>query len=208
MQRLTEQDYPYMPLRTAYASLRVAHRSLPRNVNSEQTLTPTLRSHEIVKPWFQHIVSTANHTAWCTALQYRISMATPTCSNVIGFGLGRFAQWAHTHHLSRAANRDGCAWQHALLLIVRDALRRKLTDQSLVTCSAQDPEYSEVDKALLDHHEVAVVDDPAGLVGIDRNTAVISCRAAIPVKQIIADIVCPAFIIWDRYGAEYAHYST
>ncbi|KAK2748719.1 hypothetical protein FQN57_000300 [Myotisia sp. PD_48] len=97
-------------------------------------------------------------------------------------------------------------YQHALVLTVRDALLQKAqmgkpTNDNKhfdIECYAQDPVYCEHDKTVLAEAGIKVIPDPEGFLEADESSVVISISPNVPVKQIIADLVKPAVIIWEQ----------
>jgi hypothetical protein len=88
--------------------------------------------------------------------------------------------------------------QHALILTIRDVLQEKNpTADGEIKCYAQDPLYTDVDKAILKGAGVQVLNDPFGFLEVDDSSVVISFAPGIPVRQIIADIARPAIMIWN-----------
>ena len=90
------------------------------------------------------------------------------------------------------------AFEHLVLLTVRDALNQSGEHLPNIPCYAQDPAYSNADKSLLAALGITVVDDPEGFLLADEFSVVISCRAIAPVKSIICDLTRPALIIWEK----------
>ncbi|KAL9066406.1 MAG: hypothetical protein Q9157_007151 [Trypethelium eluteriae] len=66
---------------------------------------------------------------------------------------------------------------------------------SSVGCFAQDPIYSERDKAFLRSIGFTPLDDPKGFLKVDAQTLVLSISPNVPVKQVIADIQWPAAMV-------------
>lgn len=60
----------------------------------------------------------------------------------------------------------------------------------------QDPEYTSVDREILDGFGLQTVDDPEGFLKVDEQSIVLSIAPNVPVKHIIADIARPAVVIW------------
>ncbi|KAK2742468.1 hypothetical protein FQN57_005359 [Myotisia sp. PD_48] len=96
-------------------------------------------------------------------------------------------------------------YQHAMVLTVREALLQKIqigrptNDNPYdIECYAQDPAYSRHDKIVLDEAGIKVIPDPEGFLEADESSVVISIAPNIAVKQVLADIVKPAVIIWDQ----------
>lgn len=107
-------------------------------------------------------------------------------NNILGLACGS---------LSRPG-RPQSAFQHALLITAKNWLRKKgLTDKTL-SCYMQDPEYTSVDREILDGFGFQTVDDPEGFLKVDEQSIVLSIAPNVPVKHIIADIARPAIVIW------------
>jgi hypothetical protein len=98
------------------------------------------------------------------------------------------------------------AYQHALMLTIRDILENRPGQSSeqakTIQCFAQDPLYTEADEAVLGNAGITVLRDPRAFLEVDDQTLVISFAPNIPVRQIIADIARPALMIWDRVMSE------
>ncbi|KAF2239231.1 hypothetical protein EV356DRAFT_166983 [Viridothelium virens] len=99
-------------------------------------------------------------------------------------------------HRSREARR--AAFQHALILTLRDIFDKGRGKYNKIRCYAQDPIYTSVDKLVLQHFGIDVLDNPRGLLEVDDFSVVISCAADFCVKQIVSDLAKPAMMIWDR----------
>lgn len=118
-------------------------------------------------------------------------------NNIVGIACGS---------LSRP-DRHNAAFQHALLVTAKSWLRKKGLDEKLLTgqddgknlfCYRQDPEYTPVDREILDGVGFQVVDHPDGFLKIDEQSIVLSIAPNLPVKHITADIARPAIVIWLR----------
>ncbi|KAK8856053.1 hypothetical protein PGQ11_011965 [Apiospora arundinis] len=87
--------------------------------------------------------------------------------------------------------------QHALILSLRDYLLEKGSSHvDDYPCYAQDPAYSDRDKAVLGSLGITTLEDPNGFLKADDHSIVLSFYPNVPVKQIIADLCRPAVIIW------------
>ena len=186
-----------MPLRVAYANLRVAHQSSPRNYWTKESIKPPMRSHEEVKEWFDNVIMIDwTCSPWCAQLKHQLQTIRPICSNVIAFGLGGFSRsWD-------GLNRDGCAMQRALLLTVWAVIRQ---GSKTAPCYAQDPVYSPVEKWVLNTHRILAVDDPQGFLDLDDDSAIVAINAGVCVKQIVTDLTKPALMLWDQVGDDVAN---
>ena len=90
--------------------------------------------------------------------------------------------------------------QHVLVLALRDLLATLRSERRPIPCFVQDPTYTAEDQQLLASQAVAVHEDPDGFLEVDETTLTVSFCASAPVKQIIADLVRPAAMIWDNLG--------
>ena len=111
-------------------------------------------------------------------------------NNIVGIACGS---------LSRSG-RPNSAFQHALLLTAMDWLRKKRPGEKELSCYVQDPEYTLIDREILNGVGIQAVDDPEGFLKVDDRSIVLSIAPNIPVKSIIADIAIPAMVIWLRFG--------
>jgi len=68
----------------------------------------------------------------------------------------------------------------------------------MIGCYAQDPDYTDIDREVLEQSGITILDDPQGFLEVDDSTAVLSFGANIPLRQVIADIARPAMMVWDR----------
>ncbi|KAJ4423725.1 hypothetical protein N0V82_001611 [Gnomoniopsis sp. IMI 355080] len=121
-----------------------------------------------------------------------------TVENIVAFGCGTLQCKPATESTA----------QYALVLMLRDLLARRPQLQQLdaveaspggshsrtmteVSCFAQDPIHTDVDKQILLEHGITVVDDPRGFLKVDDASIVVSLSSDIPVQEIIADIARP-----------------
>ncbi|KAL2276788.1 hypothetical protein FJTKL_00449 [Diaporthe vaccinii] len=89
--------------------------------------------------------------------------------------------------------------QHALILTIKDILRKKSrTTDGDIRCYAQDPIYTDADRAALKSKGIHVLDDPHGFLEVDNSSIMIAFSPNIPVRQIVADIARPAVMLCDR----------
>lgn len=88
--------------------------------------------------------------------------------------------------------------QHAATLAIRDHLLAKQSDTpDAIQCYAQDPQYTDTDKQVLQEEGITVVDDPRGFLELDDETVVLAIAPDISVRQITADLARPAMMVWD-----------
>ena len=159
------------------------------------------RPEEQVQAHFQAVRAEWEASQPCQQLKSALRSTSIRYTKVVALGLGSIA--------FSDMQRPRPAMQHALLLTLRDALEQPTQDseyscpsplspRSSILCYAQDPVYTEVDKAVLAKHGVTTLDDPKGILEVDDSTAVLSCSPNIPVKQLISDIANPAIMMVDR----------
>ncbi|KAI3393355.1 hypothetical protein diail_4436 [Diaporthe ilicicola] len=100
--------------------------------------------------------------------------------------------------------RRRSAAQHALVLTLRDVLQQQQRSAAGVEIRvlAQDPAYTDADRAVLAEAGVTVVDDPQGFLEVDDESAVLSFAPNVPVRQIITDLARPAVLAWDTVLTE------
>ena len=55
-----------------------------------------------------------------------------------------------------------------------------------------------MDKAVLEEFGIHVLDEPLGFLKVDDSNIVISFARSIPIRQIVAEIVYPAIMIWEK----------
>lgn len=86
--------------------------------------------------------------------------------------------------------------QHGMVLTIRDFLQRK--SGSRIRCFAQDPAYTEIDKAVLQYTGITVLDDPRAFLEVDEASFIVSIGPDVPIRQVVLDIARPAAMIWDK----------
>jgi hypothetical protein len=155
---------------------------------------PPQRTHEDIKFAFERGRESWNKTQPCAELKSLLSNSIPHCNKIIAFGLGEVSR--ANIPVEQKFGRN--AFEHIVLLAVRDALSQSGEHPKEISCYAQDPAYSDVDRALLAAYGTTVVDDPQGFLLADESSAIIACRAIVPVKSIICDITRPALMIWEK----------
>lgn len=143
----------------------------------------------------------AYRAAWeasedCTRLKASMAAAAslPGITKIIAFACSTF---------SRESDEIGgrCATQHALILTLRDMLQASQPGAQ-IRCLAQDPMYTETDKAVLAEVGIAAVDDPQGFLEVDDQSVVLAFSANVPVRQIITDLARPVVLAWDTVMTE------
>ncbi|KAK2596440.1 hypothetical protein N8I77_013330 [Diaporthe amygdali] len=131
----------------------------------------------------------------CARLKSCLSTASlPGITKIIAFACSSIARDVdHTRHRS--------ATQHALLLTLRDILQAAQPGIE-ITCIAQDPIYTDIDKVVLSEHGVEVLYDPEGFIEVDDQSVVLSFSPNVPVRQIITDLARPVILAWDTVLTE------
>ncbi|KGO77606.1 hypothetical protein PITC_074130 [Penicillium italicum] len=116
-------------------------------------------------------------------------------NKIVGFACGS---------LSRPGTPKA-AFQHALLATAKKWLDGKMMaeqgDGKKSSCYMQDPQYTPVDREILNSIGFQQVDDPDGFLKVDEQSIVLSMAPNVPVKHIIADIARPAIVIWLKVEA-------
>lgn len=136
----------------------------------------------------------------CHALKQSIASAAPLprITKIIAFACSSISR-----DPDQTAHR--AATQHALILTLRDALQSSNLDGAggqQIRCLAQDPAYSEADRAVLAELGITAVDDPEGFLEVDDQSAVLSFSPNVPVRQVVTDLAYPAVLAWDTVLTE------
>nr|POF14371.1 hypothetical protein CFP56_78201 [Quercus suber] len=121
------------------------------------------------------------------------------CNKLVSFALGSVSRGFQESYPQRSA------FQHALVLSLRETLCSDGTANAGIPCFAQDPDYTTVDKTLLSNFNVDVVDDPEGFLHLDEASAVVSCSPNVAVREIVSELARPAVIIWDTVQDDRDH---
>nr|POE65117.1 hypothetical protein CFP56_34785 [Quercus suber] len=158
--------YPYIS-RLAYCNLRIQYRMMVRDKISKEILAPSLPHYDDVRSYFRSVQDAWSESEACMRLRAIIESARPQCDKIIGFALGTVTQEFQESWPQRSA------FQHALLLFLRDAFCPCQPEKKPIVCFAQDPAYIELDKSLFPD---------------------------IPVKEVVFELADPAVIIWDTIG--------
>ena len=87
--------------------------------------------------------------------------------------------------------------QHASALTIASTLAKRYPHPNPIRIYAQDPGYTDLDKAFLSSIGVAVLTDPKGFLEVDEQTLVFSVAPDVCVRQIVADLNHPAAMVWD-----------
>ena len=132
------------------------------------------------------------------------SVDIPKVKNLVGLAFHSLRP--DTGHFQNSAR------QHSIFLTLRDFFNSRAANSNsvnngddknsdasrnnLVECTVQDPAYIEADKEILAGEDIKVVEDPHAFLQIDDDSAIISVYPNVPVKEIVADIARPAFILW------------
>lgn len=187
------QSYGFIPP-IAFCSLSIFH-YLQRWDKSTKKLIPEppSRSRDEVKHLFG-----LNKQDWEASEQRRqlqsvmLTTTLPHVKKIVAFACGGMAEYAELPW------KTWSAYQHALIITLRDILNERQGSANSIQCYAQDPCYTEVDKETLKQSGITVLDDPEGFLEVDDSTVVLSFSPNIPVRQIIADIAQPAMMVWDK----------
>ena len=170
-----------------------------RNKLTKQIITsPSYQPREEIENWFKTLRCEWEASKSCRQLHSLFtSISIPSqISKIVGFACGTLLSSCQ----EQAADR--VVFQHALILTLRDIVTNKQVESDPIRCHAQDPAYTEIDNSVLEGHGITVLKDPKGFLEVDDSTVVVSCAAAIPVKQIVSDLARPAVIVWDRVSED------
>ena len=175
-----------------YCNLSISHLVIQRNkITKEPVLSPSMRPEEL-NSHLERSISAWEASETCKHLKSTLRSAKTSndIHKVIGFACGSVAVY------DQLSSSSTSAFQHALLLTVRDILQEKSGNR--ITCYAQDPANTVVDKTALEDLGIQVLDDPCGFLEVDDSSVVCSFAPNVPVKQIVTDLARPAVLIWDR----------
>lgn len=168
--------------------------NLRNKLTKEIVGTAPVYSYEEVKQFFK-----TKQQAWEASEAYKelrsalLSTKTPPkIYKVVGFACASMIKSLPKQRTDRSA------YQHAMLLTLRDVFSKKSEKPEPIICYAQDPSYTKIDESVLKESGVTVLDDPKAFLVVDDSTVVVSCAANVPVKEIISDLARPAVMIWDR----------
>ena len=90
--------------------------------------------------------------------------------------------------------------QHAVCKTMAEELSRLRS--SSISCYAQDPAYTDIDRQVLRSIGIIPINDPKGFLRVDRNTLVFSVSPDVPVRQIVADSQWPQAMLWNTVQPE------
>jgi hypothetical protein len=113
--------------------------------------------------------------------------------NIVCFGLGPLCG-IDGHETTRSLT------QRAAAMTMAEELSRLRS--SSISCYAQDPAYTDIDKQVLRSIGIMPINDPKGFLRVDRNTFVFSVSPNVPVKQIVSDSQWPQAMLWDTVQPE------
>lgn len=145
----------------------------------------------------------------CTLLRSQLGrlLGTRKVTKVICFGLGDMCrqppEWFQRQMASNGGSLestvDDSMVQHSIAVTLADVCRKDET--SHVQLLAQDPDYTEQTKAILERTGFTIVGNfgAGGFAEIDGSSVVFSVFPEAPVKQIIADVARPAVIITNGF---------
>lgn len=182
--------------------------TLRDKVTKELVVTCPTESREVIGEFFKGSIRDWEGSETCK--QFRFANIPHGIRKAIGLACGSISYEIQ----SLLARRS--AFQHALLLTVRDVLlqtEEKTKDKKdeeenatkvenkdeIITCYAQGPTYTSIDKSILEgQSNIQILGDPEAFLEIDDSSVVFSRAADLPVKQTVADLARPAILIWDR----------
>ncbi|RMZ85263.1 hypothetical protein DV738_g379, partial [Chaetothyriales sp. CBS 135597] len=193
IQFIASYGFGFIP-RIAYCSLWIFHNLQKRDRATQNLISPgPCPSAEEVREFFSKTKQAWEASKERRQLESILSAKTPTVhiKKIVAFACGGM------NYFDEAPWAIRSAYQHALILNIRDVLRTRQECDN-IECYAQDPEYTEIDKDVLNQSGITVLGDPQGFLEVDDSTLVLSFGPDIPVRQIIADIARPAMMIWDR----------
>lgn len=180
------------------SSIQIVHSCLIRKKDDHEPIdTITRLPLEIVRPDFEKHRQDWNETEMCKNLIKLLdsSAAHLEITKVVAVSLGCL-----TYPRNPDQDRPGRqAYQHALVLTLRDWLKKE-NGVAKVPSYVQDPEYVDIDRALLAAHEVEVIEDPMAWLEMDDYSIVVSIASNVPTKEIITDVARPAVVIWNKVG--------
>lgn len=116
---------------------------------------------------------------------------------IVCFGLGRLDAWQQTTREELHESIKRSATQYAAALTMADVLSKRAEIARKLSCYAQDPVHTGVEKQLLASLGFTVLADPKGFLEVDSNTLVFSAIPNVPVRQILVDVQWPAAMVWD-----------
>ncbi|KUI60303.1 hypothetical protein VP1G_07521 [Cytospora mali] len=192
------QDPPSFSPRLAYCSLRILYHARLRDLVTSQVVPPyKYKALEDVQEAFDAGVKTwGNSEDWrrLKSALAAVSLSKPI-TKIIAFACS-------TMSISDDSGSKRSILQHALMLTLRGFLQEKGVPGVEVQCYAQDPQYTEIDAAVLKRAGITVMRDPRCFLEVDESSVVLSVAPDIPVRQIVADLARPAILIWDRVKCE------
>ncbi|KAL1863907.1 hypothetical protein Daus18300_008056 [Diaporthe australafricana] len=99
--------------------------------------------------------------------------------------------------------RRRTANQHASILTIKRVLQTKNAPTNVeIECYAQNPAYTGSDRTVLEGAGIRVLEDPHVFLEVDDSSVVLSFAPTAPVRQIVADLARPAFMIWNKVKGE------
>ena len=190
IQRMILQVDPKMP----YCSIRIYH-DLERVDPLGRSLSqPPILAKEAISALLVQIQS-----EWEASKEYQMlwsilsSIQLPSSiAKIVAFSLSAISVDRRNEGWNRRS-----AYQHVLVITLRDMLSALALSTPEIDCYVQEPDYPANDTAVLSEHSIRVLRDPQGFLELDDATALISVNSLIPVKQIVAELAMPPLIIWD-----------
>lgn len=176
----------------AFCPLRISY-LLPALDEVENPIKKTITSFQELQAIFKAAAREWEQSDDCQRLCNTLERIPSSTLN----GISKIVAFA----CSTMAYDDSCCQkrsiaQHAMALTIRDFLQRK--NGSQIGCFAQDPAYTEIDKAVLQCTGIIVLDDPRAFLEVDEASFIVSIGPDVPIRQIVLDIARPAAMIWDK----------
>ncbi|KAI0423789.1 hypothetical protein F5Y09DRAFT_326395 [Xylaria sp. FL1042] len=179
----------------AYLPFKIAYITEYRNsiTKAPISMIPLLRFEEVQEN-FQRKRAEWEASKQCDELKSvlrSIAAEIPPIQKIVAFACSTMT-WDDV-------GRHRSAVQHALILTIRDFVAKHESSRDLdISCYAQDPLYTTVDRQVLQEAGITVLDDPRGFLEIDETTVIFSQAPDIPVRQVTADLTKPAMMIWNK----------
>jgi hypothetical protein len=194
IQRLTSDLVKHF-LRIAFCSLQIWQHMRLQKKSTREFITVAPPRPQVEEFLSKHIEEWRGSQT-CSKFRTTIDSCKlpPGITNIVAFACASFSFGFEAPWSVRSA------FQHAMLLSLRDILEQK--NGNKIQCYAQEPTYTEVDKLILKEYGITTLEDPEGWLTTDSSTVVISIAANVPVKQIISDVARPAIIIWEQVRPE------
>lgn len=181
----------------AYCPLRVHYLARERDETTHEFFPkPSGQSLEATQEAFDAGIKAWKDSDECKRMKAALMTSTipDKITKVVAFGCSTMSD----HEVDEQS-----ITQHALILTIRNVLQRKNpAAYGGIVCYAQDPVYSDEDRAVLEGAGIHILEDPHGFLEVDDSSVVISFAPDVPVRQIVADVSRPAIMIWNKVTPE------